>query len=98
MGRRSVPCPLSHDDDSNFAGRERIGRIRGKTPRSNKAQKKQFDAATRGLSKDAKESVHLISSKKGYGYRDLVEIAEEFSSTIKKDFSVVLFGRKDEIR
>jgi len=48
-----------------------------KRPSNNQAQNKQFNDATRGLTKDQKRKVHdIISKKNGYGYHEIRELAE----------------------
>ena len=65
-----------YDDDSNFGGRERIGKNKGKTPRSNEAQNRQFNEATKKLTKGQKRRVHEIITKKGYGREEIIEEAK----------------------
>ncbi len=68
-----------YDDDDNFTGREKVGKNKGKTPRNNRAQNKQFKDATKGLlNKDQQRALHDDISGKGYGYHDLVDEAKNF--------------------
>ena len=63
-----------YDIEDNFGGRQRIGNNKGETPRSNRAQNKQFKDATKGLSPQQKRRVHDAISKKGYGYHGIKDI------------------------
>ena len=49
-------------------------RVRGNAPRNNQAQNKQFDDATKGLSKAEQELVHREITGKGFGYQKIQEI------------------------
>ena len=49
-----------------------------KTPRGNKRQNKQFDDATRGLSKAQQRRIHDKITKKGYGFKEIAELAKEY--------------------
>ena len=67
-----------YDDDDNFGGRKGVGKSKGKTPRSNQAQNRQFRAATRKLSKDARQRVHWDISGEGNGFHEIEDAAKDF--------------------
>lgn len=85
-GVSSPPSPSQNDDDdddyyndeSNFGGKEPIGKSKGKTPRNNKAQNKQFNDATRGLSPQKKRIIHDLITGRELGFDDIEGIANEF--------------------
>ena len=66
-----------YDDESNFAGKEKIGKSKGKTPRDNRRQNKQAKAATKGMTKEQKNIIHKEISGKGFGFKEIVEIAQD---------------------
>ena len=68
-----------YDHESNFGGRQRIGKSNGKTPRNNQAQNKQFKDATKGLTPKQKRKVHDAITKKGLGYHGI----KEYINTVK---------------
>ncbi len=63
-----------YDDDSNYGGREKIGKNKGKTPRDNLRQNKQFRDATRGLSKRQQRRIHDMITRNGLDFHEIVEI------------------------
>ena len=65
-----------YDDDSNFGGRQKIGKPKGKTPGNNQAQNKQFKKATKNLDKDQKKALHIEISGEGFGFHDIVDAAK----------------------
>lgn len=83
-----------YDDDSNFGGRQRMGKSRGNAPRNNQTQNKQFKDATKGLSKDQKRTIHDQISHEGYGYQGIKSLADAVKSVGKTIVSFVfgLFG------
>ncbi len=67
-----------YDDESNFGGREKIGRGKGKTPRNNQKQNKQFhDATNKILNKDQQRALHNEITGKGFGFHEIVEAAKD---------------------
>ena len=72
-----------YDNESNFAGREKIGKAKGKTPANNQAQNKQFGDATRGLSNKQKRELHDDITKKGLGYQEIFEQAQAVRNRAK---------------
>ncbi len=62
---------LEHEDKAT--GKENQ---EGRTPLSNNAQNKQFEAATRGLSKSEKREVHDEITGQGLGFDEICEIAD----------------------
>ena len=66
-----------YDDDSNFGGREKRGKGKGKTPRNNQKQNKQFrDATKKILDKDQQRALHNEISGEGFGFHEIVEAAK----------------------
>ena len=66
----------SYDDESNFGGRQKVGKNKGKAPGNNQAQNKQFRDATKGLTKDQKRALHNEISGEGLGFHDIVNAAK----------------------
>jgi len=60
-----------YDDKTSVRGHQKMGKNKGKTPRNNQAQNAQFDAATKGLSKDIKSHIHRDIGGLGYGYHEI---------------------------
>ena len=58
---------------------ERMGRSRGNTPRSNKAQNKQFEAVAKKLklTKKQQQQLHRECGHQGWGYQELLEVARD---------------------
>ena len=65
------------DDDKYSGGRKRNKKSKTNTPSNNIAQNKQFNDATKGLTKAAKRRVHDRISKQGGGYHDIRAAIEE---------------------
>ena len=65
-----------YDDESNFGGRQKVGKKKGSAPGSNQAQNKQFRDATKGLTKDQKRALHNEISGEGLGFHDIVNAAK----------------------
>ena len=80
------PSPNDDDDDdfddyyandSNFGGRQKIGKPKGNAPGNNRAQNKQFRDATKGrLNKDQQRELHNEITGEGLGFRDLLDAAK----------------------
>ena len=70
---------VQKDEEDAYAQRERIGKQKGKAPRSNHAQNQQFDAVEKelNLTKEQSRKLHEAISGKGYTYKELLEIAED---------------------
>lgn len=66
-----------YDDESNFGGRQKIGKNKGNAPRNNKAQNKQFRDATKGLTPDQQRIVHDKITGKGLGYHDIKNVIKD---------------------
>ena len=62
-----------YDDDDNFGGRTKVGKGKGNMPGDHKKQNKQFEDATRGLTKDQQRILHDRISGKGLGYHEILE-------------------------
>lgn len=60
-----------YDDESNFGGRQKVGRNKGKAPGNNQAQNKQFRDATKGLTPDQQRILHDKITGKGLGYHEI---------------------------
>ena len=93
----SAPTPPKPDDDDdddyydnndNFARRERIGKIKGKTPRNNQVQNKQFHDATKKLSKANQRYIHRETSGRGMDYHEIKALAEELFPVVIVCFPV----------
>ena len=76
-----------YDDESNFGGRQKMGRQNGDAPRNNQAQNKQFRDATRGLSKAQREAIHREISHQGNGFHDICDAVKNLLGIIFSFFS-----------
>ena len=66
-----------YDDESNFGGRQKIGKPKGNAPGNNRTQNKQFKDATKGLlNKDQQRALHNEISGEGLGFHDIVNAAK----------------------
>ena len=67
-----------YDNDSNFGGRQRIGRSKGKAPRNNQAQNEQTDSIARkkGFSRKKADLFHRSVNGQGYSYEELLGEAD----------------------
>ena len=67
-----------YDNDSNFGGRQRIGRSKGKAPRNNQAQNEQTDSIARkkGFSRKKADLFHRSVNGQGYSYGELLGEAD----------------------
>ena len=63
-------------DDDTVTNRERVGQSKGKKPRNNKKQNRQFKRATRKLSKRMQRAMHDKEMRYLDTYREIVEAAE----------------------
>ena len=52
-----------------------MGVSRGQTPRNNQVKNRQAKSAIRGLNRDERRRVHQEISQKGYGYKEIRDIA-----------------------
>ena len=70
---------VQKDEEDAYTQRERIGKQKGKAPRSNHAQNQQFDAVEKelNLTKEQSRKLHEAISGKGYNYKELLEIVED---------------------
>ena len=66
-----------YDDESNFGGRQRIGKNKGNAPRNNQAQNKQFKEATKGLTPKQQRVVHDKITGKGLGFHEIAKVVED---------------------
>ena len=73
-----------YDDESNFGGRQKVGKNKGNAPGNNQAQNKQFRDATKGLTPDQQRIVHDKITGKGLGYHEI--------KAVIKDLFVFVFG------
>ena len=64
-----------YDDDKYQGGRNKVGKAKGDAPGDNQKQKEQFDHATKGLDKQQKRRIHDEITGKGYGLKDIEDIA-----------------------
>ena len=63
-----------YNDDSNFGGRKKIGKSKGKTPGNNQRQNKQFKDAIKGkLDKIQQRMLHERITKQGLGFHEIVD-------------------------
>ena len=100
MAEYGSPSPNNDDDDdddddyyndeSNFGGRKRMGKSKGKAPRNNQKQNEQFRAATRKLSQDKQRALHNKITGQGLGFEELVEAAKDFMLLL-----IALFALED---
>ncbi len=69
--------PDGDDDDGNYGGRQRVGKSKGKTPRNNQSQNKQFRDLTKRLNKAQKRILHEEITGKGLGFHEIQSLIEE---------------------
>ncbi len=72
-----------YDDDSNFGGRKKISKGKGNTPGDNRRQNSDFDRIARrfNLNKSDSRRLHDEITGKGYGYKEIYEIAKSLFNT-----------------
>ena len=66
-----------YDDESNFGGRQIVGKNKGNAPGNNQAQNKQFRDATKGLTPDQQRTVHDEITGKGLGYNEIKAVIKD---------------------
>lgn len=66
-----------YDKDSNFGGRQKIGKNKGNAPGNNQTQNKQFRDATKGLTPDQQRILHDIISGKGLGFHEIKAVIKD---------------------
>ena len=71
-----------YDDESNFGGRQKVGKNKGSAPGNNQAQNKQFRDATKGLTPDQQRIVHDKITGKGLGYHEIKAVIKDLFAFI----------------
>ena len=66
-----------YKDDSNFAGRQKVGKSKGNTPGNNQKQNKQFKDAAKGFTPEQQRIVHDKITGKGMGFHEIEAIFNE---------------------
>ena len=77
-----------YNNESNFGGRQKIGKPKGKTPGNNQKQNQQFRDATRGLNKDQQKLLHNQITKEGQGFHEILELTKDMIIYIVVFFSL----------
>ena len=82
-----------YDNDANFGGKSKIGKLKGKTPQNNQDQNEQFEAAVNklGLSPKESEILHRLISGQGYGYQEIIEFATNYFNLNSTNIRVILY-------